>query len=289
MKILFSTDYGMGIGDFIVKIYAICHLNKFLKENFQYHTIFVIEEYQTNILTKLLNIPFFNQYFDEFYIQKYQNNIVNNLPHNNITFNNESYYKKYSAINDYTKNDNRGYWEIYSNSPDSLAIDYMKFDYRDPSSRKSEPIPDFDLRIFNNNILDQVKTFIDKNLNEPFDCIYYRYLYNIDQNHLESKVQKIKTGLDSNKPIFLTANSEQIKKYITNNLINKCITYKNINLNITDGVGIATNDENRAIDLAAEMIIMACADKIHYAGNHQYISLFNYYAHMVKRVPLIEY
>ena len=33
MNILFTTDYGNGIGDFLVKIYGVCHLKKYITEN----------------------------------------------------------------------------------------------------------------------------------------------------------------------------------------------------------------------------------------------------------------
>ena len=289
MKILFSADYGMGIGDFIVKLYAICHLNKYIKEKFNYYTILIIEEYQTNILDKLLNIDFFKEYFNEFIIQKVSGSYVQNLPHNDIIFNQENYYKQYSAINNYLENNGRGYWEFYTNNKTILPINYIDFDYRDPSTRKSQPIPDYNLPIFANIILDNAKEFTKNNLNKSFDCIYYRSLGDLNNNHLQDIVFKINTNIDPNKLIFLTSNSEIAKNYINNYIYNKCIIYKDINLSKTDGYGTAYTDKDRIFDLVTEMIIMAYADKIHYGGNHHYISLFTYYAHMIKQVPLIEY
>lgn len=290
MKILFSTDYVMGIGDFIIKLYAICHLNKYIKENFNFYTTFVIEEYQTNILNKLLNLNFFNEYFDEFIIQKTSGQYVDNLPYNNIIFRNEEYHKRYSAINNYLQNNGRGYWEFYINNKTILDINYMNFDYRDPSSRKSEPIPDYNLNIFNFDIYNKAKLFVNNTINNKFDCVYYRYLYNINNEHLKSSINKIKNNLDKEKNIFLTSNSEIIKEYCAKKLSdNTCFTYKPINKTLTDGIGTASADCERVLDLAVEMIIMSYSDKIHYAGNHHYISLFNYYAHMIKNIPLEEY
>lgn len=290
MKILFSTDYGMGIGDFIIKLYAICHLNKYIKEKFDFYTIFIIEEYQTNILNELLNINFFNQYFNKFMIQKNPGQYAQNIPYNDIVFNNENYSKQYSAINNYLQNNGRGYWECYTNNKTILPIDYMHFDYRDPSSRKSEPIPDYNLNIFHPNIYKKAELFVKNTINNNFDCVYYRYLHQIDNKHLQLSINKIKDNIKKNKKIFLTSNSEIIKEYFIKNLSdNNCFTYKKIDTTLMDGIGIASADSERVLDLAVEMIIMSYSDKIHYAGNHHYISLFNYYAHMIKNIPLEEY
>lgn len=290
MKILFSADYGMGIGDFIVKLYAICHLNRYIKERFNYYTIFILEEYQTDILYTLLDIDFLKTYFDEFFIQQKSNSVANNLPYNNIVFNKENYYKQYSAINDYLKNNGRGYWEVYANSQSVLPINYSDFDYRDPSSRKSEPIPDYHLNIFHPEICKKAKIFAEHTIGDKFDCVYYRYLHTLDHNHISFSVEKIKNNIKKGKSVFLTSNSEKIKKYFTDILTdNPCFTLKEINTSVIDGVGTASADSDRVLDLATEMLIMSYSDKIHYAGNHHYISLFNYYAHMIKNVPLEEY
>lgn len=290
MKILFSADYGMGIGDFIIKLYAICHLNRYIKERFNYYTIFILEEYQTNILHRLLNINFFKTYFDEFFIQQQSSSVADNIPHNNIVFDKENYYKQYSAINDYLKNNGRGYWEVYANSLSVLPINYLDFDYRDPSSRKSEPIPDYHLNIFHPEIYKNAKLFVESTISNKFDCVYYRYLHTLDYDHMSSSAEKIKNHIPKGKSIFLTSNSEKIKKYFTEILTNnQCFTLKTIDTSVIDGIGLAHTDSDRILDLATEMLIMSYSDKIHYAGNHHYISLFNYYAHMIKNVPLYEY
>ena len=237
-----------------------------------------------------MDIDFLKTYFDEFCIQQRPNSIATNLPYNSIVFNKENYYKQYSAINDYLKNNGRGYWEVYTNNLLILPINYLDFDYRDPSSRKSEPIPDYHLNIFHPEIYKRAKIFTEHTIGDKFDCVYYRYLRDLDHSHMLSSGDKIKNNIEIRKSVFLTSNSEKIKTYFKDILTdNTCFTLKEINTSSIDGIGTASADSDRVLDLATEMIIMSHSDKIHYAGNHHYISLFNYYAHMIKNVPLKEY
>ena len=279
----------MGIGDFLVKLYAICHLNKFIKDKYNCYTIFIIEEYQTNILNQIINIDFFKEYFNEFYIQYNYDSIAHNIGNQNVNFDNQMYFKKYSAINTIDSN-RRGYWEIYANIEDNLDIDYINFDYRDPSSRNSKPIPDYNLPIFRSDIVKKAEEFVQNNLKNNFDCIFYRALGELDKNHISKFINNLK-GL-TDQTFFITSNSQQAIKDIINNITinnNKVITYNNLNHQTIDGYGTAKSDESRILDLVTEMIIMSYANKIHYGGNHSYISLFNYYAHLVKQIPLIYY
>lgn len=288
MNILYSADYGMGIGDFLVKIYAICHLHNFIKNKYKSSICtFIIEEYFSNLLLSVLNIDFFNYYFDNrFLIQNRSGEYASGLGTNTVTFKNNTLYRRYSAINDF-KNNNKGYWEIYSDS--NLEVPFYLFDYRDPSTRKSEPIPDYNLKIFTDKFYIISETFIKDNLFYNFDCIYYRSLDSLNYDHLNHFILKLKNYfLNNNKPIFVTSNSEVVKSYICKEL-NNCVTYKDIDINKKDGYGTASSDSSRLEDLIIEMIIMSYSNTIHYGGNHSYISLFNYYAHLVKKVPLINY
>lgn len=287
-RFIFAADYGMGIGDFLIKLYAISHLNLEIKKNIENAlSTFVIEEYHTKILHEILNIDLFNQLFDEFLIQNTHDQYISNIGLNSINYKDETYHRTYSAINDYTNN-KRGYWEVYCDQPPDTNIDYVKFDYRDPSTRKSEPIPDLGLDILHSKFFDKSLTFIEKNNLFSFDCIYYKTTGELNQNHLNNFIDQLKTNLNNYTNIFLTSNSELAKQIICSN-IPKCIVYNAINTNNIDGYGTAHSDVSRINDLLTEMIIMSYANKIHYCGNYYYISLFNYYAHMVKRVPLLNY
>ena len=129
-KFLFSADYGMGIGDFLIKLYAITHLNKHIKNTINnISTTFIVEEYSSNILHKILNLEFFHNTFDLFAIQNKQDQYISNIGLNHIYYKNEDYQRVYSAINDYTNN-KKGYWEAYlSNNSQgvSTSIDYTSF------------------------------------------------------------------------------------------------------------------------------------------------------------------
>lgn len=286
-QFLFSADYGMGIGDFLIKLYAISHLNLHIKQiNANIHTSFIIEEYQTNILSEILNCNFFNTIFDTFFIQNRVGQYVTDLGFNTVYYNDELYSRVYSAINDYTNN-RRGYWEAYSNHTSSINIDYKKFDYRDPTTRKSEPIPDLNLEILDPKFFSSAQAYINTNELTKFECIYYKTTGALNKDHLMSFIHQLQKNIPD-QPIFLTSNSELAKEIISDN-IPRCITYNSINISNTDGYGTAHSDSSRIHDLLVEMIIMSYSNRIHYCGNYHYISLFNYYAHMVKKIPLINY
>ena len=106
--------------------------------------------------------------------------------------------------------------------------------------------------------------------------------------HLNAFISQLKTSIPNNTKLFVTSNSETAKQIIMAKVSN-VKSYKPINTWQSDGYGTAHSDQNRIDDLITEMIIMSYATKIHYCGNYHYISLFNYYAHMVKRIPLINY
>lgn len=287
-RFIFTADYGMGIGDFLIKLYAISHLNLEVKKNIKNtQTVFIIEEYHTKILQEILNIDLFDQLFDEFLIQNAHDQYVSNIGLNSINYKDKTYHRAYSAINDYSSN-RRGYWEVYCDKPPDSTIDYVKFDYRDPSTRKSEPIPDLNINIIDSKFFDKALKFIKKNSLFSFDCIYYKTTGELNQDHLIYFIDKLKNYLNNNTNIFLTSNSELAKQIISSN-IPKCVVYNNINTNNLDGYGTAHSDAPKINDLLTEMIIMSYANKIHYCGNYYYISLFNYYAHMVKKVPLLNY
>lgn len=289
---LFSADYGMGIGDFLVKLYAISHLNLYIKQNIpNTRTIFIIEEYNTRILSSILNLNFFINFFDEFYIQNIDGQYLSGLGKNTINYKGKKYTKSYSAIND-VHNNQKGYWETYAADGDDVSnIAYSNFDYRDPSTRKSEPIPDFNLPLFLDKFFIFARDFRSNAFGSSvFECVYYKCIGGeLDLKHLNDFIEKMKKNFAGNmNKVFLTSNSEKAKNIIKTHIPNS-ITYKSINIHAPDGYGTACSDESRIYDLITEMIIMSYAELIHYCGNYSYISLFNYYPHMVKRIPLINY
>lgn len=286
-SIILNADYTMGIGDFLVKLYALSHLNKYLKEKYpDVFCILILEEYQSRILSKILNLDFFQNFFDKFILLNHRDSSISGLGTNNVLYNNTQYSRVYSAINDYTNN-KQGYWDLYLESGYSLLnIPYTTFDYRDPTFRQSEPIPDYNLPIFSQHLFDEAEKFVNEKLHNNFVSIYYRSLHNLDQNHLVYSTQNILKHIDTDKNYFITTNSEIAKKYLLSN-IPQSITFPSA-LSKTDGCGTASTDQSDIERLCIEMFIMAYGSKILYAGNHHYISLYNYYAHIIKRIPLIE-
>lgn len=290
MKFILSADYSMGVGDFLVKLYALCHLNKYIKEKYPEAECYLfIEEYKSNVLYKIFNSSFFIFFFNSFKILHYADSTsINGLGTNIVIYQGETYNRVYSAINDHLCN-KPGYWEVYLEESCKISnfdIPFILFDYRDPSSRNSQPIPDYDLPIFQDYLFEKAKKFAENSLSPNFDSIYYRSLFQLDNNHLKSSIDCILSKNTSEKKYFVTSNSDRAKEYILSKIPNS-IAYSN-SKNLLDGYGTADSDQEKIERLFVEMFIMSYGSNILYAGNHHYISLYNYYAHMIKKIPLVQ-
>lgn len=285
MNILFTSDYGAGIGDFLVKIYGLCNLKKYIEKNISFEkTIFVIEEGAPGILNRMLNMNFFNTFFDKFVIQHRYNHIPD-FGKNTVSYSGTTFFKKFSAIGNLEKN-SAGSWDFYTDTSGPIDLPFSEFDYRDITTRRSQPIPDHNLDIFNPHLIEQSIDFVNRYFPEGFETIYYRTLGPLDNNHLYSSIEKIKKHISQDKKYFITSNSERAKQEILS-AIHNSIAYK-INPNKQDGFGQAIDDIYNIENLIIEMFVMSYGSNIIYSGNHYYISLFNYYPHMVKKIPLIE-
>lgn len=286
MHFILNADYSMGVGDFLVKLYALCHVKKYIKENYPKAICSLfLEEYKSNILHKILNTDFFVSYFDSFEILNNHNQEITGLGSNSVSYNGSIFRRVYSAINE-CNNNKPGYWDIYLNIDSQTPnIPFIDFDYRDPTTRHSQPIPDYNLPLFQEYLFDNAKKFIREKLNSKFSSIYYRVLFQLDNNHLHSSVDCILSKIQPDTKYFLTSNSDNAKTYILSQIPNT-VVYSNPE-NKPDGCGTADTDQLVIERLFTEMFIMAYGSSILYAGNHHYISLYNYYAHMIKQVPLI--
>lgn len=285
MHFIFSADYSMGVGDFLVKLYAICHLKHHIHKYIPGSKFtFLIEEYKSNVLKKILNLDFFASFFDEFKILQTNNENIKGLGTNTLHYFGSSFHRTYSAINDHNNN-KPGYWESYASAIPDIDIPYHDFDYRDPSSRQSKPIPDYNLPIFQKHLFDSAEEFVSNYLDNNFASIYYRSLFELNTQHLEDSTKRIISHLKPNQKYFITANSDKAKEYLLKQISNS-ISY-DLPQNKPDGYGTADADQADIERLFIEMFIMAYGSSILYAGNHHYISLYNYYAHMIKQVPLI--
>lgn len=285
MHFVFSADYSMGVGDFLVKLYAICHLKKYIQHNIPNTKFsFVIEEYKSDVLKKILDLDFFSSFFDEFRIIHCKDVSIQGLGSNTLNYFGSDYNRTYSAINESNSN-RQGYWESYCNKNPDSNIPYHDFDYRDPSSRQSKPIPDYGLSIFQKRLLDSAEKFVADYLNNNFVSIYYRSLFELNNQHLVDSAKCIVSHYDPDKKYFITTNSDKAKDYLLKQIPNS-VCYV-LPQDKPDGYGTADADQADIERLFIEMFIMAYGSSILYAGNHHYISLYNYYAHMIKQVPLI--
>lgn len=275
----------MGVGDFLVKLYAICHLKRYIQYNIPNTKFtFLIEEYKSDVLKTILDLDFFSAFFDEFKIVHTKDANIQGLGSNSLEYFGSTFRRTYSAINDYNSN-RPGYWESYADQTPSIEIPYHDFDYRDPTSRQSKPIPDYNLSIFQKRLFNSAEKFIADHLSHNFVSVYYRALFELNIQHLIDSTKHIMSHCEPDKKYFITTNSDKAKEYLIKHIPNS-ICY-DLPQDKPDGYGTADADQADIERLFIEMFIMAYGSSILYAGNHHYISLYNYYAHMIKQVPLI--
>lgn len=286
-NILITTNYNMGIGDLTSRLYSVVNLILHIREYYSdiNKILFLIEAEDKNILESILDVEEFKKICNLFLIQNNQN-IPFTLGQYIVRYENEIFYRQYSAINNHNvKTDSIGFWDFYTNKEeDNFNIDAEKFDYRDPSTRKSEPIPDPGLLIFNSKFYQNAIEFVEKNLAKDFEVIYYRAC-NLDIDHAHQFVETLKQKLPIDNKYYVCSDSVYVADLIKKTF-NNCVYLNNKAVN---GIGVAYNDKEIINELITEMIICSLSKNIHYAGKQVYMSLFLFFAHIVKQIPVIHY
>ena len=285
-NLLITTCYHMGIGDLTTRLYSVVDLTLFVKKFKNIDNVFiVIEDGQTDVLSRILNVNKLESICCSF-------NIVNNkqlqfsIGNYRVNYKGDTYYRHFSAINnENVKTDKEGFWDCYTNAEDDdYNIDFQKFEYRDPSARNSTPIHDNMLSIYKDELYVTANMFVQNNLDSDFEVVYYRAC-TLDKEHLHSFINNLKSSLHLSKKYFVCSDSVYALNCIKN-AFNNCISLKT---KLSDGIGTASSDKSMIEDLIVEMLICGLSKKIHYAGRQAYISLFVFYAHIVKNIKLIQY
>lgn len=291
MKILVSIEHGMGWGDFIQRLISSLNYIHFVKENCpDAYISFVLYEKGTNFLEKSLNTIFLKSFVNHL---NFKNDyyIFENF---NAEYGSIKYKRLYSIFN-HRGIESRcpGFWDVFVEEEKyeefkAMNLNAYKFGYRNISENEGR-VPDHNFPIFNVDLYNEAKEFINNNFTEPYESIYYRSSCVPDIALIEKFSNHLKQNLDLSKTYFVCSNVSDAKISLQNagldlKMIRPIETH---NKNYTFGVtGI---DEKIFSYLVTETVLLSKSKRIHYCGDHYVVSVFNWYPALVKGIELINY
>lgn len=290
MRLLFKFDYANGWGDTFLSVFDIINCINYVKENHpQIDVTFLINDVRdTKNLEKVLNFEYFHQICEKFEIL-YEDKKIKTIG-GVINYKDENFTRLYSGRNDNPKNDIPGIFDVFCTDKDitdviKLNIPFISFTFNDKDDRvKYFPI-------FNKDIIENVKNFIEENFNEEFDTIYYRSLNPPNNESIEKFKNRLNNLIEKDKKYFMCSNSAMVKKIIKDEGIN-VIFFRDLEnhsmSHIPPGGTLFNQKDDDVFFPVTEMIIMGESSKILYQGEINMVSLFNWYAINVKKVKLIE-
>jgi hypothetical protein len=287
-KILFKFSFENGWGDTFLSVFDIVNCVDFLKNqypNFQF-ILLINDKYNVKTLEEVLNIDFFNEFFDEFKILNKDNLFVS--VNGFSTYGDIEYKRLYSGRNNDVFNDINGIFDVYvptSNYDDvkNLNIPFIDFTFNDNDDRAK----DFD--VFNKNIVNNVNKFISDNFEGDFESIYYRSVPPLNSERILNFKNHLVEVLNPNKKYFICSNSNFVKKVFSETSLDIKM-YRNLenhNPNqISTGFVRFGQTIDEALYVVGELIILSKCKNIYYCGDMSYTSLFNWYPMNIKKVKL---
>jgi len=288
IKIVLSYCHFQGWGDSLVSIFDILNLTDFLRNKYSnlYITLVINDIRSLNIkavLNEVLDLNFFDVFFDDVIIQDIPYSIFNN---NGICSVKGHMYKKiYSGRNDDISNNVPGIFDVYveTNALDTIDIsisDCKYFTYDEIELGKT--IKNFP--IFNPKIIDYSESFIRNNLSSEFEAIYYRANEQIDVNKINNLISKV----NKNLTYFLCSNSSEVKKIISSFIPNSKMIrgFDNQNYHLS-GCPMGINQLNDAFFSVCELYTLSRCKTIYYDGELSWVSFFVWYPRNVCNVKVI--
>jgi hypothetical protein len=290
IKMLFFFSFENGWGDTFLSVFDIVNCVDFLKREYPQFdfTLIVNDKFNVRTLPSVLNIEFFDNFFNEFEIRNTPNLFC--FQNGSCSYNGLEYKRMYSGRNPELFNNINGIFDVYLpvenyDEVKNLNITFIDFTFNDIDDRPK------DFNVFHPEIVKNVKEFIETNFIESFDAIYYRSLPILDLPKVEYFRQKLLDRLDTNKNYFICSNSSLAKQsFLETNL--KLKMFRDISTHNPNHIGNGftrlgqTVDE--AINVVSELIILGFCENIYYAGDISNISLFNWYATNIKKAKLIQ-
>lgn len=289
-QLLFKFNYENGWGDTFLSIFDIVNCANYIKNN---HPdikliLYINDKYVSKNLQLVLNMGFFNSLFDEFKIlEKHE---LFTYGSNETTYNDIKYLRLFSGRNEEFRDHTPGIFDVYTDINNyeyfkEINIPFIEFRFDNHDDRPK------DFEVFNQDIVDNVNKFINENLSDGFESIYYRSTPPIDKERIIKFKNKLTNELDYDKKYFLCSNSSFVKHIFLDSTL-KISLYRPIEKHdinhIPNGFvryGVSGED---ALFAVAELIILSKGNVTHYCGDMSWVSLFNWYSINIKKVKLNE-
>lgn len=287
-KILFKFSFENGWGDTFLSIFDIVNCADFIKKTYPDYELELIinDEFNVNTLDKVINLEFFNNFFNEFKILN-KDNLFKNL-NGFSNYNGVEYKRLYSGRNQNIFNNINGIFDVfiplkeYENVA-NLNIPFIDFTFNDVDDRAN----DFD--VFNKDIVTLVDDFISNNLDSDFESIYYRALTPLNHDKIIKFRDEVSKTLDPNKKYFICSNASFVKKVFSELNLNikmyRDLENHNPNL-ISNGFTRYGQTLEEALFVVGELLILSKSKNIYYSGDISFTSLFNWYSINIKKVKL---
>jgi hypothetical protein len=290
-KVILTYCHYQGWGDSMISIFDILNMTDYLKTHYtDFHITLLINDIGNleveKILNEILDLKFFENFFDEFRIQVVSFSAFNNS--GTVFLDNEIYKRIYSGRNEEVNNNTPGIFDFYVLQENyeevkNLNLPLLDFTFDENDDRvKNFPI-------FKKEILERVDDFIAQNFENEFYSICYRSISPINYQNLNDVASTIKLKLNPNQEYFLCSNSAECKERIKDSGLKikliRDVSQHNKN-EILNGLSISENKIFDAIHSVCEMIILSKSKKIYYSGELSWVSLFTWYAKNVGKVEL---
>jgi hypothetical protein len=283
-------EHFMGWGDLMQRLIPVLNFIDFLKKTQPNIEVYlsIVENQESKYLHNALNLTFFNSFVNHFDLISDPREIFNNYK---IDFLNTKFTKFYSfnSILDVTQKGS-GSWNIYIDDDNyenfkTLDLDLLSFNQKNLETFNYKTL-DNNFPIFNQELENKAIDFLKNNFIEPFESIFYRSTYELNAELLNKFCEQLKSTLDINKDFFVCSNKGEVK-----NAFNKA-GFKVRSIRNSDtftkelGPGVTYFDVKIYEFLVLETIVLSHSQAIHYCGQVNNISLFNWYPAAVKNVEL---
>jgi hypothetical protein len=246
--------------------------------------------FNVDVLEDVLNMEFFNSFFNKFNILNGNNVKLPWSGNGVIEYENEKFKRLYSGRNGDPLNNIPGCFDVYAQESNyeyfkNLNIPYYDFTFNDIDDR----VKDFD--VFNKNVIERADKFVNEKFNNnDFYSIHYRAYPNLYDDKINNFKEKLINILDPNKKYFVTSNSPKAKEILLD-LPYDIIPYRTLSEHKNTPVGhyIDSDAKEEGMIGVTELLILSKSKHIYHSGDINWVSLFTWYACNVKKVELTNF
>jgi hypothetical protein len=274
----------------MISIFDICNFTDFIKKNYKDISISLIINDIRNfnvkdVLSNVLDLEFFETFFDEFLIQTIPYSDFNKF--GKCYHNDMEYIRVYSGRNGDVENNIPGCFDLFAHKDflkefKEYNINYFDFTFNEDDEREILQFP-----IFNKKVIERAEEIKQKYLGENFESICYRT--NItDFEKLRRFRNKLDETIDKKNNYFICSNSSEVKKFLSELDVNSHMVRGFVDEKYhLDGYPTGHNQLTDAFNSVTELYLLGESKKIYYDGEMPWVSLFVWYARTVKKIKFI--